>query len=408
MAQKRVAIIGGGPAGLRAAEIAAQAGHRVTVYDGKPSVGRKLLLAGAHGGLNLTHSDPLDLFITRFGAAQAAMKPCLESFTPADLTLWAQELGQKTFVGTSKRVFLKEMQAKGLLRAWLARLAAQGVAFAPSHRWIGWDAAGELLFLGPDAQEITARADATLLALGGASWPRTGSDGSWYEILEAQNIPLSPLEPANCGFIVPWSPYIAHRFAGKPLKPVTVTFGGDTRQGELTVTEKGLEGSLIYALSPALRSAIISEGRAVIELDLRCGLSVEDLTERLKMPRKALSFSNYLRKASGLSPLSIALIREVVPPESLPVNDCAALAALIKKLPVTLTATAGLDRAISTAGGVRFDALDAAFMLKHKAGVFIAGEMLDWEAPTGGYLLQGVLSSATHAARGLCAYLNQA
>lgn len=390
-----------------AAEILAAKRHAVTIYDAMPSVGRKFLLAGAHGGLNLTHSEPLDCFISRYGAAASYIEPSLRAFTPNDLRTWCHGLGQETFIGSSGRIFPVGMQSKALLRAWLKRLSDLGVRVAVKHRWAGWQGEGSLLFITADGQEVEVRADATLLALGGASWSRTGSDGSWYEILEQEGVPLAPLQPANCGFEVPWTPYIAHRFAGQPLKPVMVSFEDRSLQGELTITEKGIEGSVIYALSGAIRNALHRDGKATLHLDLRMGVGLDDLIRRLQQPRKAQSFSTYLRKSGGLSPLSIALLREVVPPEKMPLHDFHALANLIKNLPLTVTKTASLARAISTAGGVKFEALDEHFMLCAKPGVFVAGEMMDWDAPTGGYLLQGCFSTAVAAANGILNHLKK-
>lgn len=404
---RNIAIIGGGPSGLMAAEILAAKGHTVTVYDAKPTVGRKLLLAGAHGGLNLTHSEPLEAMLPRYGEAASFLDAALKAFSNNNLRDWCHGLGQVTFIGSSGRVFPKEMQSKSLLRAWLVRLRDLGVQFALQHRWTGWDGEGRLRFHNAKDEEIAVKADACLLALGGASWPRTGSNGSWYEILQEQGIALSPLCPANCGFTVPWTPYIAHRFAGEVLKPVTLSFEGQTQQGEISITEQGIEGSVVYAFSPAIRKAIARDGKATITLDLRFGLSYDELVEKLQMPRKALSFSNYLRKAAGITPLCNALLREVVPPEKLPIHDVEALAKLIKELPLTLTKAGTLDRAISTSGGVKFEALNDYFMLKDKSGVFVAGEMMDWEAPTGGYLLQGCFSTGAWAARGILKLLEQ-
>ena len=399
-----VSVVGGGPAGLMAAEAMARRGLSVTVYDSMPMVGRKLLLAGAHGGLNLTHDGDLADFVERYGASKVHLYEAFKKFSPDDLRNWCHELGLPTFVGSSGCVFPKEMHAKGLLRSWLSRLRELGVRFVLKHKWQGWSADGELVFLKGDGEEVTVRSDITLLALGGASWPRTGSDGSWYETLEQESVALTPLEPANCGFDVPWSPYIAHRFAGSVLKPVKLTFDGQEKQGEITLTEKGLEGSLIYAYSSAIRQKLNQEGKAILYLDLRMGLSQEDLVEKLALPRKAQSFSTYLRKTAGLHPVSIALLREAVPPEKLPVNNIEALAGLIKALPIVVTRTAPIHRAISTAGGVKFEALDEYFMLKSRKGTFIAGEMLDWEAPTGGYLLQACFSTGRAAAEGILRY----
>ncbi|HAX92266.1 MAG TPA: aminoacetone oxidase family FAD-binding enzyme [Rhodospirillaceae bacterium] len=404
--KKNIAIIGGGPAGLMAAEKLSAGGVSVTVYDAMPSVGRKFLMAGSHGGLNLTHSEELNSFLTRYRAATPHMDAAISSFPPQALIDWCHGLGQETFIGTSGRVFPVVKQSKNLLRAWLKRLEEQGVRFAPRHRWTGWNEQGELAFETPDG-EVCAKPDATLLALGGASWPRTGSNGAWVDILSRENVALAPLEPSNCGFIVPWSPYFSGRFAGQPLKPVTLTVDGKTLQGELMITDKGIEGSVVYALSGVLREQLHANGKAIVHVDLRHGLSCETLVKHLQAPRKAQSFSTYLRKAGGLSAVAIGLLREMTPPESLPINDIEKLAKLIKALPLTLTATAPMARAISTAGGVRFDALDEHFMLRDKAGVFVAGEMLDWDAPTGGYLLQGCFSTGVAAAQGIAKYLRE-
>lgn len=395
-----IAIIGGGPAGLRAAEVLAEAGYGVTVFDHKPALGRKFLLAG-RGGLNLTHSEPLPQFLKKYGCAEALMARALARFSPDDMRAWCHSFGIETFIGTSGRVYPKTMKASPLLRAWLAKLNRLGVSFALRHRWQGWDG-DSLVFQTGASETVRVKADAVLIALGGASWPHLGSDGQWVELFRTETIPLAPFRPANCGFEVAWSEIFRSRHAGEPLKPVSLSFNGQNRRGEIMVTAKGVEGSLIYAFGAALRDHIEAHGTAVALLDLRPDLSQDELCKRLKKPRGSASLSNHLRKAGGLSPLAASLLREGM--KDLPA-DPAALAARIKAMPLTLTGTAPLARAISTAGGVRLDALSDDLMLKAKPGVFVAGEMLDWEAPTGGYLLQGCLSTATLAAEGLQQWL---
>lgn len=399
---KSIAIIGAGPSGLMAAEILAAAGHKVTVCDRMPSPGRKFLMAG-RGGLNLTHSEPLDSFISRYGDAAGWLAPHIRAFTPDMLRAWCEGLGQETFVGSSGRVFPRSMKAASLLRAWLKRLEKLGVNFAARHTWEGWEG-DALQFSDAAGQKLLANPDATLLALGGGSWSRLGSDGKWSQILAAAGVKLSPLRPTNCGFIVPWSDYFSTRFAGTPLKPVALTHNGITRQGEGMITARGLEGGAVYALSASLREAIAAQGSAVLQLDLSPSISTEALTQKLQAPRGNKSFSTYLRRA-GLSPLSVALLREVTSAEELAQATPGALAMRLKALPITLTATTGLARAISTAGGIERGAVDEHFMLRARPGVFAAGEMLDWEAPTGGYLLQGCFSTAHAAAQGILRYL---
>jgi uncharacterized flavoprotein (TIGR03862 family) len=389
------AVIGAGPGGLMAAEILATAGARVMVYERKPSPARKLLLAGI-GGLNLTHSEDLDTFMTRYGAAAERLRPAITRFPPAALRAWCDALGEPTFTGTSGRVFPQSFKAAPLLRAWLAKLDALGVTFRMRRTWEGWDNDGRLVFAGPDGQE-TAKPDMTLLALGGASWPRLGADGGWTEILRAEGISVTPLRPANCGFTAAWSEPFRVRHAGHPVKPVTLAFGGRTQQGEMMMTEKGVEGGVIYAFSGAIREEIEKNGSATIRLDLRPGVAADDLARRFGKPRGALSFSNVLQKTGGLSSVAAALVREAGGAEAarLPPD---ALAALVKSLPLRLNAPFPIDRAISTAGGIALDAMDGHFMLKNRPGVFAVGEMLDWEAPTGGYLLQATFSTAVWAA----------
>jgi uncharacterized flavoprotein (TIGR03862 family) len=399
-----VAVIGGGPAGLRTAETLAKAGIKVTIYDRMPSMARKFLMAG-RGGLNLTHSESLPDFVARYGKAADWMAPLITQFSPGDLRAWCEGLGQETFVGSSGRVFPKSLKASPLLRAWLRRLDRLGVTFAPRHEWRGWDAAGNLSF-SHDGNLVSVHADAVLLALGGASWPRLGSDGGWADILRGEKIVIEPLRPANCGFVVPWSETFAAKFAGTPVKPVTLSFDGRNLQGEIMITQRGLEGGAIYALSTALRDAIDTKGKAILNIDLRPGLNIGDLATKLDAPRGSQSLSNWLRKISGLHPAAIGLLRESAGKDLPQTPD--RLAALIKNAPIRLTATAEITRAISSAGGIARDELDDNFMLKKKPGVFIAGEMLDWEAPTGGYLLQGCFSTAVAAAKGITTYLGKA
>jgi len=395
---KDIAIIGGGPGGLMAAEVIASAGLPVTVYERKTNPGRKFLLAG-RGGLNLTHSEDKDNFLARYGAAAERLRPAIDKFPPSALQAWCEELGQPTFIGSSGRIFPESMKASPLLRAWRAKLDKLGVKFAFQKTWTGWDNTGALLF---DDEKVNAAA--TVLALGGASWPRLGADGGWVDILQQQHIPVSPLRPANCGFEVAWSEIFRSKFTGQPVKPVMLSFKGKAIQGEMMVTEKGIEGGAVYALSSVVRDEISKNGTAELTLDLRHGVSVEELTRKLAAPRGTLSFSNFLRKVGGLSPIAVALMREVGGKDVQNLS-AAALAALAKALPLQLTAPFSLDRAISTAGGIALEALDEHFMLKNKPGVFAVGEMLDWEAPTGGYLLQATFSTAVCAAEGVIRYI---
>ncbi|SCY54188.1 NAD(P)/FAD-dependent oxidoreductase [Microvirga guangxiensis] len=398
---RQIAIIGGGPAGLIAAESLARAGVAVTVYDRMPSVGRKFLMAG-RGGLNLTHSEEFGRFVSRYAEAEPVMAPLIEAFRPDDLRAWCEGLGQETFVGSSGRVFPKAFKASPLLRSWLTRLEGLGVRFALRHTWRGWDEDGALVFTDATGGIVKAKPDATLLALGGASWPRLGSDGAWTGILERQGIAIAPLRPANMGFTLPWSEVIRSRFEGEPLKRIALTFEGVTVKGEAIVTANGIEGGAVYALSGRLRNAIDRQGSALLHLDLRPDLSLEALTQRLSAPRKGQSASTFLRKAAGLGPLGIAILRESAP--QLPLEP-GTLARLIKAAPLTLTGTKSLERAISTAGGVPFSELDENLMLRRLPGVFVAGEMLDWEAPTGGYLLQATFATGIAATRGILSFL---
>lgn len=402
-----VSIIGGGPAGLMAAEIIAKAGHSVTIYDHMPSIGRKFLMAG-RGGLNLTHSEDLESLIARYGKASAWLAPTIRHFPPEALRAWCHDLGQPTFVGSSGRVFPKCLKASPLLRAWLARLDKLGVHFALKHKWTGWDNDNHLIFTLPDGKQKIIESDATLMALGGASWPRLGSTGGWVDILKTQNIPVTTLVPANCGFVVPWSDIFRDRFAGQPLKPITLSFKNTTLQGEAMITTEGIEGGAIYALSALLRDAIEAEGSAILSIDLRPGLSHAELAERLAAPQASRTLSNHLRRCGGLSPVAIGLIFETVPRPTLSNASPAELARLIKACRLQLTATSSIARAISTSGGISRDALNEHFMLRTKPSVFVAGEMLDWEAPTGGYLLQACFSTAVAAAEGMLAWIGRA
>jgi len=399
--KNHVAVIGGGPAGLMAAEVLAHAGLAVTVYDRTASVGRKFLLAG-RGGLNLTHSEPLDGFLARYRPAPPRLLEAIRAFPPEQLRAWCEALGQPTFVGSSGRVFPTAMKASPLLRSWLRRLQSQGVTFALRHRWIGWDDAESLVFARPDSTTVTDRPDATVLALGGASWPRLGSDGAWTDVLDHAGVAIAPLRPANCGFRADWPEAFGERRGGAPLKRIAVTFDGRTVRGEAVITRDGLEGGAIYALSGPLRDAIASHGGATVTIDLRPDLAAAALANRLAGRRKKQTLSTVLRKHAKLSPPAIDLLRESAAQAGIRLSDLppAELARLIKAAPVRLIATASIARAISTAGGVSFDAIDDHFMLCKLPGVFVAGEMLDWEAPTGGYLLQASFATGIAAARG--------
>ncbi|MCD0419345.1 TIGR03862 family flavoprotein [Rubrivivax sp. JA1024] len=402
------AVIGAGPAGLMAAEQLALGGMRVIVFDGMGAPARKFLLAG-RGGLNLTHSEALLDFLSRYGAAQAHLTPAIEVFGPQQLRAWADELGQPTFVGTSGRVFPVAMKASPLLRAWLRRLDAQGVQLRLKHRWTGWDGEGRLSFDTPEGPRSFA-AGATVLALGGASWPRLGSDGSWSDLLAHKGVTVAPLKPANCGFVAAWSALFADKYQGAPLKNVALAFGTRTVRGEAVITRDGLEGGAIYALSALLRDAILAEGEAKLSIALRPDLTTADLAARLAKPKGKQSLSTYLRKAAGLSPAGIGLLQEAahgsgVALATLPADQ---LAALINAVPVRLVSTTPIAKAISTAGGIALDEIDADYMLCKLPGVFAAGEMLDWEAPTGGYLLTACFATGVMAGRGALRWLQRA
>ena len=401
------AVIGAGPAGLMAAEVLIQGGAGVTVFDAMPSAGRKFLMAG-RGGLNLTHSEPLAQFVARYREAAPKLEAAIAAFPPERLWAWSEALGQPTFVGTSGRVFPTAFKASPLLRAWLRRLDAAGVRFALRHRWTGWNADGRLLFQTRDGERAVEARGATVLALGGASWPRLGSDGAWVGTLAAKGVAISALKPANCGFVVAWSDVFRERFEGQPLKGVALSFGSQTVRGDAIVTRNGIEGGAIYALSADLRQAIATSGGAVLHVALRPDLKTGDLVSRLSAARGKQSFSNFLRKTLQLSPIAIGLLQEAAITSGLPLASLPPerLAALVNAVPIRLTGTAPLARAISTAGGIALDEFDSDFMIRRLPGLFAAGEMLDWEAPTGGYLLQACFATGVAAGRGVLKYLD--
>ena len=389
-----VSIIGGGPAGLMAAEAARDIGAGVDVYERMGSVGRKFLIAGK-GGLNLTHSDPPDVFAGRYGERGDEVSRWLRVFDADALRTWARGLGVETFVGTSGRVFPLDLKAAPLLRAWVRRLRADGVRFHVNHDWLGWNEQGALRFA-VDAGESAVSADAVVLACGGASWPVLGSNGRWFGPLASRGVPLASLRPSNCGFDVAWSPYFAERHAGEPVKPVVLECRDAEgrvfrRQGEFVVSAHGIEGSLVYAASAGLRDTIAREGHAVVQLDLAPARPRERLARELARPRAGRSFSEHLRRTTGIVGVKAGLLREVLGKHEL--DDAERVAATLKSLPLTLLRPRPIEEAISTAGGVCFDALDDALMLRALPGVFCAGEMVDWEAPTGGYLLTACFAS---------------
>ena len=405
-----VAVIGGGPAGLMAAEVLAARGFRVDVYDAMPSVGRKFLMAG-RGGMNLTHSEAAQPFLGRYGKRSAQIAPLLAGFDPQALRGWVHGLGIETFVGSSGRVFPTDMKAAPMLRAWLHRLREAGVRFHMRHRWLGWDdASGQLRFATPDG-ELLVRPDATVLALGGGSWARLGSDGAWVPLLAARGVDIAPLRPANCGFDVAWSEHFRTRFAGHPLKAVAIGLRDRDgvehyRQGEFVITAGGIEGSLVYALSAPMRDLLEATGEATIHLDLAPGLPAERVAEAVQRPRGARSLSSHLQSKLGITGVKAGLLRECLSKDEF--ADPARLAAALKALPVRLLRARPIDEVISSAGGVAFEAMDAKLMLRAVPGVFCAGEMLDWEAPTGGYLLTACLASGRAAGLGASAWLEAA
>ena len=404
-----LAIVGGGPAGLMAAEVARAAGHAVDLFEAKGSVGRKFLIAGK-GGLNLTHSDDFPTFVARYGGRAEAVAAWLGDFDAEALREWARGLGVETFVGSSGRVFPTDLKAAPLLRGWVRRLRDQGVRFHVLHRWLGFDGSGALRF-GTGEGEHRFAARATVLAMGGASWPELGSDGAWVEPLAAAGADIAPLQPANCGFDVGWSEHFAQRFAGAPVKPVRLAVGGPSgeprwRQGECVATATGLEGSLVYALSAELRERIRQDGETTLLMDLAPGRDAGRLQRDLARPRNGRSLGEHLRRCTGIEGVKAGLLREVLDKASL--EDPTRLAAAIKQLPVRLQRARPIAEAISSAGGVRLEALDDHLMLRERPGLFCAGEMLDWEAPTGGYLLTACFASGRRAGLGAAAWLARA
>ena len=402
-ARPSAAVIGGGPGGLMAAEVLARAGASVTVYEHMPSMGRKFLIAG-RGGLNITHSEPLEQFMTRYGDKQDALAQSVSAFPPEAIQAWCEGLSQKTFVGSSGRVFPLGFRATELLRSWLVELETLGISLQTSHRWLGWDQATGALLVAADeknSDQIPPQQlfpDITIMSLGGGSWQRTGSDGRWVPKFEEIGINVHKLRPANSGFLVDWTAEFISKFEGMPVKNVSVQASGNPVRGEMMISAEGIEGGCVYAVGRELRAACDAQGNTVMLIDLRPDLSVEQVEQRLSTAKPKESTSTLLRRTIGLPPVAIGLLREVT--KNVLPRQASEMAALIKSLPLQVLATEELDRAISTAGGVAFEELDDHFMLRRLPGVFVAGEMIDWEAPTGGYLLQATLSTAVAAANG--------
>lgn len=406
-AARRVAIIGGGPAGLMAAETVRAAGHQVDVYEAKGSPGRKFLIAGK-GGLNLTHSDAHDVFVARYRERADEVGEWLADFDGPALRDWALGLGVATYVGSSGRVFPVDRKAAPLLRGWVRRLKEQGVRLHVQHRWTGWADDGALRLETPDG-EVTVQADAVVLAMGGGSWPQLGSDAAWVAPLAARGIEMAPLQPANCGFDVDWTAYFRERQAGAPLKPLVAHWVGldgqpRTLQGECVISADGIEGSLVYAMAADLRDTLARDGAVTLHLDLLPGQTEAQLLDKLQRPRQGRSFGEHLRRQLGLGGVKSALLFEVLGKDAgqLPAER---IAAALKRLPLSLLRPRPIAEVISTAGGVRLEALDAQLMLRDLPGTFCAGEMLDWEAPTGGYLLTACFASGLRAGRGVTTYL---
>lgn len=400
MRGKQISIIGGGPAGLMAAEVLSSAGADVTLYEAMPTVARKFLMAGK-SGLNITHAEPYSEFVTRFGSAQHRLRSALDEFTPDMLRHWTLSLGQETFTGTSGRVFPISMKASPLLRAWLARLEGQGVHIKTRHRWTGFKS-DALCFETPWGETLV-EANAVLLALGGASWPKLGSNAAWVSLLRQRSITINEFRPANCGFDVNWSDYFRERFSGVPVKSVAITSSAGRHEGEFVITRHGVEGSVVYAHTAALRDAFGDAHKPAMVVDLMPGRSRQRLAQDLERHPRKDSLSNRLRKAAGLSSVKVGLLRECHP--DLPSLDASDMAAMIKAAPVQLSAVRPIAEAISSAGGIDWDEIDSHWMLKHAPGIFVAGEMVDWEAPTGGYLLTACFAMGKAAAKGMIATL---
>lgn len=398
---KTVAIIGGGPAGLMAAEVLSERGMKADVYDSMPSLGRKFLMAGK-SGLNLTHSEPFEQFAARYGKRREQIEPMLKLFGADELREWARELGIETFVGTSGRVFPKEMKASPLLRAWLKRLDAAGVNFHLRYKWLGWNADQSLKFATPEGEK-TVHADAVVLALGGGSWARLGSSGEWVNWLNQAGVKVEALKPSNCGFDVAWSQHFREKFDGQPLKSVVLSFESFHQQGEFIVTKDGVQGSLVYAASALMRDTLETKNKAVMLLDMTPDRSREWLAAQLSKPRDSRSMASHLEKTVGLKGVKVGLLHEFMPKEDF--ANVEKLASFIKQTPIPLTATRPLDEAISSAGGVTFESLDKNLMIRNLPGIFCAGEMLDWEAPTGGYLLTACFASGRVAGAGVMQWM---
>ncbi|MDD3021359.1 MAG: TIGR03862 family flavoprotein [Alphaproteobacteria bacterium] len=395
---KTIAIIGAGPGGLMAAEHLAKKGYKVDIYDHKPTPARKLLMAG-RGGLNITHSEPIETFLQKYGESEDFLRPIIEYFTAQSLRIWCAELGEETFVGTSGRVFPQSFKSSPLLRSWLSRLADLNVTLHASHHWTGWNSQGELSFTTPESKTI--KPDATILALGGASWPKLGSDGTWTPELEKRGVEISPFRPTNCGFHVNWSDVFKSKFAGTPLKSIALTHHDITISNEIMISQHGLEGGGIYALSKSIRTSIEQHGTTTLHIDLKPDLTEQQLEDRLTKPRGRDSQTNFIRKQTGISPVAINLLYECG-------DKTKPLAHQIKNIMIPLSETFPIGRAISSAGGIKLSELDENLMLKRCPSVFAIGEMLDWEAPTGGYLLQATLSMGVFVALGVDKYLKSA
>ena len=403
LCKTRIAIIGGGPAGLMAAEMLSQADVKVDLYDAMPSVGRKFLMAGK-GGLNLSHAEDFAVFLSRYTERRVNLETMLIDFPPDALRAWARGLGVETFVGSSGRIFPTDMKAAPLLRAWLHRLRRAGVSFHVRHRWLGWSDNGQLRFETPNGEQLI-EADAVILALGGGSWARLGSTGAWVKLLQQRGVDIAPLKPANCGFDVDWSEHFSSRFAGEPLKSVHLSFNDFSQRGDFVITKTGIEGGLIYTASALLRDNCAATGSAVLQLDLMPDKALLWLSQQLAQARSKESMANFMRKKIGLSGVKAGLLREVLTSDVF--NDPEKLASAIKSLPIKLLAPRPIDEAISTAGGVKFESMNDGLMLHDCSGVFCAGEMLDWEAPTGGYLLTACFASGRTAAQGVLIWLEE-